>query len=514
MYDSEGISSADLAVRQMGSYLHGPGSQWFGLEDENDEINRLDEAREYYEDCRDRMLKQASNGGFYPESYESDMDWIGFGTGLMRVEENPLMPGMEDSKKFGFRGVRFTAFKAGRFVIFENGAGQVDESYVELRKTAKAAVDLWGEDNLPDIIKDAYHNGLADEFKFIQGIYPRKDGEKAYGNKAMPFASCYVHHDTKKVVAESGYEEFPDCVPRWTRCAGEPYGRGLGEIALNDLIVLNAAKKSDLEAMALSTRPPLAQRHDAVVGSRKFQPWGVTVVRVNPGESVTNAIAPINTMGDYKFTQIKEEELRRSIRRIFNSDHFEQLMALEGQQEYRVYVFQQKMNIVQRMLGPTYGRWESEFGIPWVARVFNMMYRAKAFVSPPDVIMEMGGQPKVRFESPLARAQRLEEIDAMNQAMSDLTPIVQMQLNEWKMTGRQPANWVLDAYDFDKYAEKINQNRGVAATVTRSERQILAIRQSRAEQEQAAMQQQQMAQVAESAGKAAPMAKVLAEQAA
>ena len=39
MYDSEGISSADLAVRQMGSYLHGPGAQWFGLEDENDDIN-------------------------------------------------------------------------------------------------------------------------------------------------------------------------------------------------------------------------------------------------------------------------------------------------------------------------------------------------------------------------------------------------------------------------------------------------------------------------------------------
>src|SRR5262245_33335915 len=63
MYDSEGISSADLAVRQMGSYLHGPGTRWFGLEDENPEVNMEDEAREWYEDCRDRMLKQASNGG-------------------------------------------------------------------------------------------------------------------------------------------------------------------------------------------------------------------------------------------------------------------------------------------------------------------------------------------------------------------------------------------------------------------------------------------------------------------
>ena len=123
----------------------------------------------------------------------------------------------------------------------------------------------------------------------------------------MPWASCYVHLDTKKVVAEAGYEEFPAVVDRWTRCHGEPYGRGLGEIALNDMIVLNAAKKGDLEAHALSTRPPLAQRFDALVGKRQFTPWGVTVVSVNPGESVQNALAPINMLGDYKFSSSRKK---------------------------------------------------------------------------------------------------------------------------------------------------------------------------------------------------------------
>ena len=81
MYDSEGISAADLAVRQMGSYLHGPGSLWHSVEDENPLVNKDDEGREWYEECRDIGLKQFTHGGFYPESYESDMDWIAFGTG-------------------------------------------------------------------------------------------------------------------------------------------------------------------------------------------------------------------------------------------------------------------------------------------------------------------------------------------------------------------------------------------------------------------------------------------------
>src|SRR5262249_17024161 len=189
MYDSEGISSADLAVRQMGSYLHGPGTRWFGLEDENPEVNMEDEAREWYEDCRDRMLKQASNGGFYPESYESDMDWIAFGTGDMMVERKPPVPGRPAA---GFQGLRFTHHKAGRFVVFENGVGQVDEQYIELRKTAKAAVDLWGKDSLPEDVLMAYEHSKGREFRFIHGIYPRKHEERTYGNNAMPWASCYV----------------------------------------------------------------------------------------------------------------------------------------------------------------------------------------------------------------------------------------------------------------------------------------------------------------------------------
>lgn len=170
MYDSEGISSADLAVRQLGSYLHGPGSQWFGLEDENPLVNAEDDAREWYEDSRDGMLKQAVQGAFYPESYESDMDWIGLGTGFMRAEENPMLIGRE---RFGFRGIRFTHHKAGRFIIYENGIGQVDESYIELHKTAKAAADLWGLENLPENIREAYKNGKADQFRFIQAANVR-----------------------------------------------------------------------------------------------------------------------------------------------------------------------------------------------------------------------------------------------------------------------------------------------------------------------------------------------------
>jgi hypothetical protein len=279
------------------------------------------------------------------------------------------------------------------------------------------------------------------------------------------------------------------------------------------LITLNAATKSDLEAMALRIKPALAQRHDAVI-SKQLTPWGKTVVRTGAGESVNNVIAPISTgLSNYSFSQVDAPKLQAMIRRIFYADMLQQLMALEGQQEMRVYVFQQKQNIVQKMLGPTYGRWEFEFGIPIVARVFNTLYRAKMFPPPPDIILELGGQPRVRFESPLARAQRMEEIDAMNQAMQDLMPIIQMQLNEWKMTGAQPNQWILDGYDFDKYRDSINRNRGVPAIATLGQKQIDAIRGSRAEAEKKAKLNQELMGAAQAGGQVAPLVKALLPQA-
>src|SRR5262249_12572021 len=115
----------------------------------------------------------------------------------------------------------------------------------------------------------------------------------------------------------------------------------------------------------------------------------------------------------------------------------------------------------------------------------------------PDAILELGGQPRVRFNSPLARAQRMEEIDGMNAAMTALQPLAEMQLQEWKMTGRQPQNWVFDGYDFDKYRAQIDENYGVPAKVVRNTREIMAIRASRAQaeiQQQKTQEMQQMAQ--------------------
>src|SRR3546814_18385820 len=81
------------------------------------------------------------------------------------------------------------------------------------------------------------------EFKFLHAIYPRTPyavGAKLAKN--LPFASCHVAMESKTILRESGYHEFPVVVPRWVRVPGSSYGVGPVYAALPDIRQLNELK--------------------------------------------------------------------------------------------------------------------------------------------------------------------------------------------------------------------------------------------------------------------------------
>jgi hypothetical protein len=479
MYDGEGIYASDLCAKFIGSELHPVGSKWFTLTEERDELNDEDEVREWLEEARDRMLKDLGTSNFYAEAYESDKDWSTFGCGDFNIEERPIEP---YTKGPDYRGTRFQAYKSGRFVIYENGWGEVDARYSEINVTARAAYQLFGDKVMdPSMGIAEVLRGQSDAtklFKFIQGIYPRQDDEKGkYGNHAMPWADCWVEYKTKKEVKESGFEEFPDCAPRWSRIPGEPYGRGLGEIALNECITVNAVKRAETEALSLRIKPPIALAHGSVLGTALLRPWGLITLRTG-GRAITDLIQPLNMGSDFSVSNLEKEDFRAAIRKAFYVDQLVELMRVTDSKPMTAYEVSQKVNILQKVLGPVYGRWQSEFGVPFIRRHFNLMLRRGAFSTPPDILLEMGGKIKVQFESPLAKAQRMEEVRSIIDYLTYIAPVAESQ---FKYTGKAD---VLDPLDFDKVAELLGHVMGVPAKVTRGEREIATLRQSRAAQEQ------------------------------
>ncbi|WP_239505044.1 portal protein, partial [Serratia marcescens] len=93
--------------------------------------------------------------------------------------------------------------------------------------TAEQAIAEFGQDAVSEKIRDAAKKKPDDKFDFLHAIFPRTNYMvSARLAKNLRFASYNIDVTAKKVVRESGYHEFPCCVPRWMKIPGGSYGIG------------------------------------------------------------------------------------------------------------------------------------------------------------------------------------------------------------------------------------------------------------------------------------------------
>lgn len=490
--DSSGMAAAELMAQFIASNSINPSQQWGSMklkEDASTEVD--DEAQEWFEDSRDRMLDDFAGSMFYAEAPETLLDWCAFGTGCLITDEAPQPV---HRSRGGWRGSYYEAMKTGRFVIAEEPDGLVHTLMYEKDQSAGMMESAYGRDNLPEKVKKALEAGDRDKsFTILRAIYPRPEQERRYaaGALAMPYASCWIEKDSKEVVKESGYEEFPGAVPRYIRTPGEIFGRGRGHLAFADTWTLNEAKRMGFQDWALKLQPPILHSHDSMIATLRLTPGGPTSVNTH-GRPIQDVMMPYQTGSHPEVSQIKEEELRKSIRQIFYVDQILMLMEV-NKSEMTAFEFAKKMQLLFNIIGPVYGRMRKEL----LERIWNVkfvqMWHARAFSPPPPGMFENGGEYNIVFQNPLERAQRSGDIEAMTMAIQDLIPISQVYSQVW--------DWL----DPDKATSHIFAVRGVPARVTRSHDEVAALRDERLKQQQTETDMAQASQMAEAGGKIAPL---------
>ena len=146
-----------------------------------------------------------------------------------------------------------------------------------------------------------------------------------------------------------------------------------------------------------------------------------------------------------------------------------------------------RVGLIRQLLGPVYGRLQSEYLQPFVERCFGLALRAGALGQPPQSLR--GRQFHVRYISPLARAQRLEDVVAMDRLETGL------------LTKAQTQPGLLDIYDWEEADRLRAQYLGVPGKLMRSDDDIKMIRDARQEAAQEAEQKQAMAQQVEAQAK-------------
>jgi hypothetical protein len=494
LMDSTPIHSVELLAASMQGSLTSGSVRWFFYRIRGLALGVIPDADKWLEDASLITYDELRESNFSSEAHEFYIDLSTVGTAAIFIDEKKPMPNKP------FAGLRFQTLVPGTYVIDENEEGRVDTLMYKFKLSARNAKSMFGEENLPDRIKknlDPTKGNPDQEFDFIHAIFPRRSVPKGYDAsgdtpKNRPFASMYVAMEDQVVLKEGGFHEFPFAVARWTKTSGEKYGRSPGYTALPDAKTLNKLRELKLRAMAVMVQPPLKIRDDGVLGTPRLIPGGLTHVRD------MDAVEPLQIPARVDVANMEEDKLQAAIRRIFFSD---QLQLQEGPQ-MTAYEVQVRYELMQRILGPTLGRLETEFLEPLVERVFNILMRRKRFLPMPPALVEyrkMGGAFDIEYEGPLARAQRLSETVAIQRFLQLVVPMAEFQPD------------VLDIIDVDKTVQTIAIATGVPPSIIHDQETVDA---KRNERKQAQAQQAQAAQAQETmkaVGGAAPALKALME---
>ena len=475
LFDSTAITANNLLAASLQGTLTSPSLPWFSLKLRNEEINKVRDVQIWLEDTARRMYAVFNESNFNTEVHEMYLDLCSVGTAAIFVEEA--------NEGFLQGGLHFNTLHIAEYFIQENATGKVDTLYRKYKMTARQAIQEFGEENLGPKIKEAAKMKPDTQFNFIHAVEPTADYERAVGKAKtkLPFHSCHVCEEDKMVVRVGGYNEFPYLVPRWSKATGEIFGRSPSYNALPDIKTLNKAVEIGLKAWAKAIDPPLLVTDDGVIGRVRMTPAGITVVRND------SAIKPLQIGSNWQITDLKENQLRTAIRQAYYSD---QLQLQEGPQMTATEV-QVRYELMQRLLGPTLGRFQTEFLNPLIERVFGIMMRSDALMPRPEAIE--GNNMDIEYVGPLARSQRMEEAVAVERLYQLAMQVVQIDPT------------VMDVINHEQAIRMRATLLGVPKTVLRGEDEVAEIREQRAVAQQQAQEQamaQQQAETALSQGKA------------
>jgi len=474
IYDATAVQARNLAASALFSRVTNPASRWFFLRVNDREAMDDGENLRWFEDTRD-VTQATINRQLANHTHQTFKQILGYGTGVLFIDE--------DEKT----DVAGQVFGLARVWIDQDFGGNINAVYREFQLNAGNALKMFPE-GLSDNVRQMATQKPEAMIDFVHVVQPRDsfDPDKV-DILNMPIESLWLEVTSKSFVKEGGFPEFPYIVPRLDVLAGEIYGRSPGMEALPDILTLNSMVRLELDGANMSIRPAMDIPDEAYV-----TPFDLTPGAKNYNQDPTGRKAtPITSTGDFNIAAQSKAELRASIRKAFFND---QLRLASGKQMTATEVLETQ-NSNNQLMGPWQTRLEKEFLEPMINRVFNILMRRGKFLEPPaklkKLLEEGDGEIVITYDSPLARAQKLQDVRAIDDTFLHIGQLVGAGFP------------VQDNYELDKMSRSRSSLSGLPLEFVKEETEVEADRAAADAELEAARQQQELQQAVETGATAA-----------
>ncbi len=449
IYDDTAVKAARRLAANLHSNLTSPSMIWFNLAFRSEDLKDDQEATEWLEEAAKRVHRALQDSNFNLEISEGYTDLASFATMTM-IEE------VENENEW--EGINFQAVPQ-REIFFEEGAdGSVLRIYRRLEYTPLQLVDKFGKENVPEDIRRRAEGSSTGDVKehVIFAIYQRPNRKKAdtsgmLAPLARPFGFKYVLRRTKEQLGdEGGYYEMPAFITRFAKTSGSMWGHGPAHIALADILTLNEMVYLDQRATEKAIDPAMMTTENGLMSDLDQDPSGLTVV--SDMDSLREI--PNNARFDVSIDRI--ERLSNSIDEAFYGDQ----LQLKESPAMTATEVERRWQIMQKMLGPTVGRIQSDLLDPLVQRTFNILLRAGQLPEMPSALAEADSEMDIEYTGPIPRSQKMDQAGAIERWVQGVATMAEIYPE------------VMDVPDAKAAVREVGILTGVPAKVMNSEQEV------------------------------------------
>jgi hypothetical protein len=368
-----------------------------------------------------------------------------------------------------------------------------DTLYRRYCRTARSIVERF-DDKVSAKVKEMANDPKKkdDLVEILHCVMPRdsSDTYKKLGKLGAQTASYYVEVDTKHLLGEGGYFEFPFAIYYWNQGEGQAYGESPMMYALADIKMLQLMNKHSIRAFGQWVDPPYALAANGVTVNFNARAQ-------NPGLLDPNGnlrVKPIITQQRPDLAEQAIEKRRLALKESSYLNLFQSLVDHPEQTATEVLV---RNNEKGDILGPVGAKIQAGHARMF-DREFGILQRKGALdqgspLEPPSSLSNK--EINIEFTSPFDRLRRSSELMGITQTLQVMAPLAQ----------EDPT--IFDNLDKDETFRTVAEVSGMPKRLLTSREDMQKARDQRqAQQAQAAVMQQ-----AEQAGKAAKGIPALAQ---
>jgi hypothetical protein len=416
VFDGTPMQAARSLANTVGAMIRPEGQDLVEIRAEDDSLNAQGAVQDWVGNASEKLNSHMRNplARFRQATGEVDLDLVVMGTGI-------LFAGIAKSQRhLIYQSVHL---KDG-FPMFDD-EGNPHGIYRTKKMFIWQAELMFGADNLSKEVREKIAvDKTDDKIDLLYWVGKRKNQsiENPIFAKDFPVEEIWMETQTKHIISEGGFHEFPFIIPRWDTSSGEEYGRSPGMIALPDSNTLQSMGETILVAGQRLADPPIMAPNDGAFQEVMTFPGGISYYDVETAAAVGgNPFFPMISGNNLPVTRDMQTDIRNQVASAF----FKNILNLPqgGPQMTATEIIQRKDEFI-REVGPVFGRFQTDYNEPTADRSFRMLFRLGAFGEVPELLAQ--ANIKFVFDLPVDKIKKQVQAAAASQWAMEVMQLAQV----------------------------------------------------------------------------------------